>query len=164
MLLPPEKNNTGPRSWSLPGRRLRRGAPRPRQGGFVSGPHQLPSSRSLAPGHLAWGVTVSDSVTSCPSLTTLQSEGGTVHSSPPGLLSSSQRDGMVRKSTSMRSWRMGRCEIADFLSPLLCTKTTFHSLGKIQHGPSWRNGLPQDSCLLSSRLGGQARLTQMPPL
>lgn len=63
----------------------------------------------------------------------------------------------------MRSWRMGSCEIADSVSLLLCTKATFHSLGKIHRGPSWRSGLPQDSCLLSSRLGGQDWLTQMPP-
>lgn len=58
---------------------------------------------------------------------------------------------------------MGSREIADLLPPLLCTKTTIHSPGKIHHGPSGRNGLPQDSCLLSSRLGGQGWLTQMPP-
>lgn len=102
-------------------------------------------------------------MTSWPVLPTLYREDGTVHSSPPSLLSSSERDEMVRKSTLMRSWRMGSREIADLLPPLLCTKTTFHSLGKIHPGPSGRNGLPQDSCLLSSRLGGQGWLTQMPP-
>lgn len=135
------------------------GTPHPRQGSFVSGSHNccIPFLQPLVTWHEGWL-----SATSSPSLTALYGEGGTVHRSPPRLLSSSQRDAVVRKSASVRSWRTGSCETADPLPPLLWTKAIFHSLGKIQHGPPWRNGLPRDSCLLSSRLGGQDWLTQMP--
>lgn len=122
----------------------------------------LPAAPLLPAAHVTWREGQL-SVTSPPPPTALYSEGGTVRQAPPCLLCGSKRDEMARKSTPMRSWRMGSREIADSVSPLLCTKATFHSPGKIHRGPSGRNGLPQDSCLLSSRPGGQDWLTQMPP-
>lgn len=152
MLLPPEKNNTGPESWSLPGGHLRPGTPHPRQGSFVPGSQcpPPPSFSPLSPGVRGGGRWLTDHCWLF-----------RIVSSRPSLWLQERWNG--EKINIDEVMENGQHEMADFLFPLLCTKTTFHSPGKIHYGPSWRNGLPQDSCLLSSRLGGQDGLTQMPP-